>query len=328
MPKINIMPDNVNFDVNENETILDAGLRLKYKLPHSCKNGACGACKTMVLDGKIKLDPYNDLTLSQHDKEQGYTLLCKAHPLTDVKLEIDNLFDAMPIRILPVKVSDIIKINQVAILKVKLPSNLPFNFYAGQYVEILLKGKNRLYSIGSSPTNGQEIELHIKYHQDGVFSQYVWNELKVGDILRFKGPLGHFRLQSTNNPIICVCTGTGFAPLKSILDYMAETANKRKIYFYWGNKIEDDFYALDIIKKWQQQLDIKIILALSQDKQQNYASGRVTNLLNNDFANFADYEIYACGNPTMIEEVFHLTCKRGLNKKNFFSDAFIPSVIE
>jgi CDP-4-dehydro-6-deoxyglucose reductase len=328
MPKIKIIPDNVEFDVNDNETILDAGLKLKYNLPHSCKNGACGACKTMVLEGEIKLDHYNDLTLSQHDKEQGYTLLCKAHPLSDIKLEIHNFLDSFPIKILPAKVSQITKIKQVAILKLKLPTTLTFDFYAGQYVEILLKGKNRIYSIGSSPDNNQEIELHVKYHKDGVFSQYVWNELELGDILRFKGPLGHFRLQNTNNPIIFICTGTGFAPIKSILDNMVKTTNKRKIYFYWGNRIVDDFYALDVVKNWQENLNIKIQLALSQDQQPNYMSGRITNLLKNDFSNFADYEIYACGNPAMIEEVFHLTCNRGLNKKNFFSDAFIPSATE
>lgn len=328
MPKITIEPDKVEFAVTIDETILDAGLRNKLNLPHTCKNGTCGTCKTKILAGEVNLDTYNPRTLSEDEQKQGYTLLCKAHAMTDVVLDIPDILNAFPVKILPSKVVAINKINNIAILKLKLPANLTFAFYAGQYIEIMLKGKNRSYSIGSSPTQSQEIELHIKYHPEGVFSQYVWNELQVDSILRFRGPLGNFRLQKTEKPIICVCTGTGFAPIKSILEDMSFHNNQRTIYLYWGNRTAQDFYNLDIIEQWQKKLNIKVVLCLSQEEKSGYFYGYVMSAIVEDFTDLSAYEVYACGNPDMIENVFELACgKLNLAKNNFFSDAFTPSVV-
>lgn len=328
MANITINPDKVEFSVTPEETILEAGLRNKLNLPHTCKNGVCGTCKIKVIEGSVTLDTFNPKTLSEDEQKQGYTLLCKAHAQTDVILDIPNVLDGFPVKIMPAKVSAFTKINQTAIINLKLPANLTFSFYAGQYIEVMLKGKNRSYSIGNSPKQANELELHVKYHQDGIFSEYVWNELKVDGILRFKGPLGSFRLQKTENPIICVCTGTGFAPVKAILDDMFLNDDKREVHLFWGNRTIDDFYFLDVVEKWKEKLNIKVNLCLSKSEAAGFFSGYVTSAIIEDLTDLSAYEVYACGNAQMIEDVFELTTdKLRLDKKNFFSDAFTPSVV-
>lgn len=327
MAKVSTIPDNIEFNVSSEETILAAGLNQKLNLPHSCKKGTCGACKCKIISGEVALEPYNSQVLSEEEKEQGYTLLCKAHAVTDVVVDLPNLLNAFPIRVLPAKVDSIQKINDLAIITLKLPANQQFGFHAGQYIDILLAGKNRSYSIASSPTNAGKLELHVRYHAGGVFAEFVWNELQEKQILRFRGPLGSFHLQDTNAPIILICTGAGFAPIKAILEDLVTKKDCRPIHLYWGNRTLEDFYLVELIKKWQQELNLTVRLCVSQAKAPGYSEGYVTQTLNQDFNDLSQYEVYACGNLNMIEDVYALaTGKLHLAKENFFADAFTPSV--
>lgn len=328
MAKILITPDNVNFTTDENETILMAGLRNKLNMPHQCKNGICGSCKCKVISGTIEHDAYNDKTLTKEELHEGYSLLCKAHAKTDVVLDIPNLLNSFPIRMLPAKVESLEKFNRVAVIKLKTPNNIPFQFHAGQYIDIMLNGKNRSYSIANAPTDEGCVELHVRYHASGIFSEFIWNEAKEQSLLRFRGPLGNFYLRDTDRPIILVCTGTGFAPIKSIIENMIATNNQRPISLYWGNRNVEDFYMLSLAKSWQNKLNIKINLCLSSEPALEFIHGRVTNAIINDFTDLSDYEVYACGNPKMTEDVFDITTtKLNLVKSNFLSDAFTPSVV-
>lgn len=328
MANILIVPDNIQFSVDANETVLAAGLNNKLNLPHQCKNGVCGSCKCKIISGTVTHDEYNKATLSDAELSEGYSLLCKAHAMTDLVLDIPNLLNSFPIRMLPAKVESCSKINQTAIIKLKIPATIQFGFHAGQYIDIMLNGKNRSYSIANSPDLAGIVELHVKYHASGIFSEFVWNEIKEQALLRFRGPLGNFYLRDTQNPIILVCTGTGFAPIKSIIEDMLAKESQRQIHFYWGNSTINDFYLLELLDKWQQKLNIKITLCLSKEKQEGYVCGRVTGALEKDFKDLSNYEVYACGNPKMTEDVFNLaTTKLHLLKKNFLSDAFTPSVV-
>ncbi|MBY0378783.1 MAG: 2Fe-2S iron-sulfur cluster binding domain-containing protein, partial [Burkholderiales bacterium] len=242
MPKVTIRPDNISFDAKDEESILATALQHNFNLPHGCKNGLCGACKCKVTSGNILLDEYNKIVLSDEEINQGYTLLCKAHPINDVELFIPELLNGFPIKIIPAKVISVKKINNIAIVKMKTPQNQKFGFYAGQYIDIIVNGKNRSYSIANACYDNGEVEAHVKYHSGGVFSEFVWNRLKEGDILRFKGPLGNFKLRKSDNPVIFVCTGTGFAPVKSFLEEYAKEHTYREMYLYWGNREVKDFY--------------------------------------------------------------------------------------
>lgn len=327
MTKVTIVPENIELSITNEETILTAALIHKLNLPHGCKGGTCGACKCKVISGDIKLDPYNTSVLTDEEKHQGYTLLCMAHPVGDVVLEIPHVLKSFPIKTLPARVERIEKFNDMAILTLKLPPSQSFGFYAGQYIDILTNGKNRSYSIASSPTTPDKIEVHVRYHSSGVFSEYVWNELKETQILRFRGPLGNFQLSETDLPILMVCTGTGFAPIKSILEYIAQSGIKREIQVYWGNRMFADYYMLDLLYDLQEQLDFKLTLCLSGETKEGFTPGYVTQAIENDFTDLSAYEVYACGNLNMIEDLYELSSsKLGLIKQNFFSDAFTPSV--
>ncbi len=327
MAKIIINPDNISFNTEISQTILEVALSQHLNLPHGCKNGTCGACKCKVISGDIILDKYNQKILNEDEKNQGYTLLCKAHANTDVELYIPNLLNSFPVKTLPAKITSIVKIGSIAILKCKTPPKQKFGFFAGQYIEIMLNGKNRSYSIANYSEDGGEIEIHVKYHKGGVFSEFVWNELKDNMILRFKGPLGNFKLQNSKKPIILVCTGTGFAPIKSILESILKSGVERQINLYWGNRNQQDFYLLDKLNEWKIQLNLKITLCLSREQQLGFIDGYVTDCIRNDFENLDDYEMYACGNLKMIEDVYELsTLKLNLKKEYFYSDAFTPSI--
>lgn len=327
MTKVVIFPENIELNVLDNETILDSGIRSKLNLPHSCKNGDCGACKCKVISGNIKLGAYKQQVLTDEEIDQGYTLLCKAYPATEVILDIPNLLNSFPIKTLPAKVVKIVKSSNTAIITLKLPSSQSFGFNAGQYIEIINQGKNRLYSLASSPGILPEIEVHVRYYQGGVFSEFVWNELQEQSILRFRGPLGNFGLSNTQLPIIMICTGTGFAPIKALLEHMVHKNIKRQVYLYWGNRTYDDFYLLELLSKLSHELNLKQILCLSGQHLDGFFSGYVNDALANDFTGLENYEVYACGNLKMIEDVYNLSVQKlGLLKSNFFSDAFTPSV--
>ncbi|MCC2625101.1 MAG: CDP-6-deoxy-delta-3,4-glucoseen reductase [Burkholderiales bacterium] len=327
MAKVTIVPENIELSITDEESILTNALVQKLNLPHSCKSGTCGACKCKVISGEIRLDPYNTSVLTDEEKHQGYTLLCRAHPIGEVTLEIPHALKGFPIKTLPARVEKIDKFNDMAILTLRLPPSQNFGFYAGQYIDILTNGKNRSYSIASSPTSPSTIEVHVRYHKGGVFSEYVWNELKESQILRFKGPLGNFQLSETNLPILMVCTGTGFAPIKSILEYMAANNIKRELHMYWGNRMFADYYMLDLLNNLQQKMGFKLTLCLSADKKDGCVSSWVTQAVENDFNDLSGYEVYACGNLNMIEDLYELASGNlGLIRQNFFSDAFTPSV--
>ncbi len=326
MPKISIIPENIEFDIDYTENILSAGLNQNLNLPHGCKSGNCGACKCKVQLGDIDLDEYNKNVLKDEEIEQGYTLLCKAHAKTDVVLYIPHFLHGFPIKMLPARVEKIKKINTTAIIILKIPATQKFGFYAGQYIDIMHKGKNRSYSLAGNPKKNDELELHVRYYNKGIFSEFVWNELKEQQILRFKGPLGNFRLQETENPIILICTGTGFAPIKSIIESIISDNIKKEIHLYWGNRTKEDFYLLELLPQWQEQLNLRITLCVSKENVDGYKSGYVTHELSKDFSDLKKYEVYACGNIKMIEDVYDLAVnKLNLAKTNFFSDAFIPS---
>lgn len=327
MSKVVIMPDNIDFEINRNQNVLQEAIQRNLNVPYACKKGICGACKCKLLSGDVQLEPFNEMVLTKEEQEQGYTLLCKAYANSDLELLIPNILNKKKTIITPAKVISLQKYTSVAIIKLKLPSSQKFEFNAGQYIDVILSDKTRSYSIASSPYLENELELHIKYYKEGVFSEYIWNQIQINNILRIKGPLGIFTIKQSDAPIIFVATGTGFAPIKSIIEELIMNNSKREVHFYWGNRFYNDFYLLEYIKSLKDKLNIKINLCLSKGIMDDYYSGYVTNKVAEDFTNIQSYEVYACGNIKMIEDVYELAInKLGLNKNNFYSDVFTPSI--
>ena len=181
--------------------------------------------------------------------------------------------------------------------------------------------------MASSPTTAGIVELHIRYREGGVFSEAVWYDLQEKQILRFKGPLGAFSLQTSEKDILMVCTGTGFAPIKAILEYMLASNNRRRIHLVWGNYVPADFYLLELLPEWQQKLNLKITLCCNENTPDGYYNGLVTDYVIANFPDLSNHEVYACGNIAMIENLYNQAHSQlQLIKTNFFSDAFTPSV--
>jgi CDP-4-dehydro-6-deoxyglucose reductase len=327
MVKVVIKPDDVTFDVPTTNNVLEAAIAQNLNLSYGCKNGLCGACKCKIISGEFNLDVYNNKVLTDEELQQGYTLLCKTFAKSDLVMYIPGLLSGYPIKILPAKIVSISKFGNVAIIKMKTPPSQKFEFFAGQYVEIILLGKHRSYSIANANMQNNEVEIHVKYHSGGLFSEYVWNNLHQDSMIRFKGPLGNFKLSSTNYNLIFVCTGTGFAPLRAMLQDCVNNDEKRNILLYWGNREFKDFYLLSELDLFAKQLNLEVKLCISRENRAGFNSGYVTKFIQRDFNNLTNHEVYACGNLNMIEDVYELCTKKlGLDKSRFYSDAFTPSV--
>ncbi len=177
MSKIRVIPINIEFENKSEETILHTALAYNINLPHGCKNGDCGSCKAKIISGQVTLDSnYSSSALSDEEKQQGYTLLCKAHAQNDVVVDIPHLNSLFPVKILPARIDAIEIFGQTALVKLKLPLNQKFQYFAGQYIDIILNGKNRSYSIANAPAEQSALEIHVKYHKGGIFSEFIWNK--------------------------------------------------------------------------------------------------------------------------------------------------------
>lgn len=326
MAKVTIVPANLVFSINENENILTAAIRHNINLPHGCKDGECGSCKAKVTSGSVYYnDHINSQFLSKKEIDDGYYLLCKTYVKTDCIIKIPGFFNLYPIRTLPSKITSIEKFGTTAIVKFKLPAAQKFEFHAGQYIDVIYENQARSYSIANSP-NYEELELHIRYHPGGLFSQAVWNDLKIGSLIRFRGPLGNFILRDSNKPILMVCTGTGIAPIKGLIEYMINTNDKRQVHLIWGDNIVEDFYLKDMITKWQTQLNLSVNFCTMEQELDDYYHGMVTDFVAKNYVTLANHEVYACGNPKMIEDIFAFgSVNLQLTEDNFYSDSFTPS---
>jgi len=328
--QVTIQPSGHQFSVQSGETVLEAGLRADIALPYGCRNGACGACKGKVLCGEVDLGAFQPTTLTQEDRAQGMALFCTAKPLTDLTLEIKEVGAAkdIPIKTLPCRVERMERLaDDVMALFLKLPSNERLQFLPGQYIDFLLKdGRQRSFSLANAPENDALLELHIRHVPGGFFTDQVFGSMKVKDILRIKGPLGSFFLRESDKPILFLAGGTGFAPIKSILEHAFHHGIDRQMVLYWGAKSLPDLYLPRLPGEWQQaHPHFTFIPVLSAPRPEDAWPGR-TGLVHEailaDFADLSGYEVYACGAPPMIDAARRDFLARGLPEDAFYADSF------
>ncbi len=324
------------FTVNQDETVLEAALSQNINLPYGCKNGACGSCKGKILEGQVTHGQHSESAMSRADETAGATLFCCAHPQSDLLIEAREVQGAgdIAIRKVPCRVNEISRHgSDVAILKLQLPASERFQFLAGQYLEFLLKdGQRRAYSIANAPEQEGPLELHIRHLPGGLFTDFVFAAkdpaLKEKDILRFEGPLGSFFLrEDSKKPIIFVAAGTGFAPIKSIIEQMQAKKIQRPISLYWGGRRPSDLYMNSLCETWAQDLpDFKYIPVISDALPEDAWDGRsgfVHEAVMTDHPNLKDFQVYACGAPVMVNAArqdFSSQCH--LPEEEFFADSF------
>jgi CDP-4-dehydro-6-deoxyglucose reductase len=324
------------FNVIDDETILEAALRQGINLPYGCKNGACGSCKGKVIEGQVSHGQHSESALSKTDETAGSLLFCCSRPNSDLLIEAREVQGSgdIAIRKVPCRINEITKpSDDVAILKLQLPAAERFQFLAGQYLEFLLKdGQRRAYSIANAPDQEGPLELHIRHLPGGLFTDFVFGAttpaLKEKDILRFEGPLGSFFLrEDSKKPIIFVAAGTGFAPIKSIVEQMQGKKIDRPIHLYWGGRRPSDLYLNDLCKTWEKEITgfkytPVISDALPEDAWQG-RTGFVHQAVIDDHPNMKEFQVYACGAPIMVSAARNdFSSKCQLPEEEFFADSF------
>jgi len=324
------------FTVHQDETLLEAALRQDINLPYGCKNGACGSCKGKVLEGQVNHGQHSESAMSRAEETAGATLFCCAHPESDLLIEAREVQGAgdIAIRKVPCRVNAISKpSSDVAILKLQLPASERFQFFAGQYLEFLLKdGQRRAYSIANAPDQEGPLELHLRHLPGGLFTDFVFGAkepaLKEKDILRFEGPLGSFFLrEDSKKPIIFLAAGTGFAPIKSIIEQMQVKKIQRPVSLYWGGRRPSDLYMHELCEAWAEDLpDFKYIPVISDALPKDAWKGRsgfVHQAVMEDHPDLKDFQVYACGAPVMVNAARQdFSSKCHLPEEEFFADSF------
>jgi CDP-4-dehydro-6-deoxyglucose reductase len=328
--QITIQPSGHTCSAKVYETVLESALEAGFNIPYGCRNGACGSCKGTILSGEVDYGDYARSALSEEEKAAGKALFCCARPLSDLTIECrEIIIGNIAPRILPARVERKQQLSHdVMALFLKLPSNERLQFMAGQYIEFLLKdGKRRAFSLANAPHEDSLLELHLRLIPGGVFTEYVFNEMPDKAILRIEGPFGSFYYRdNSEKPIIMVAGGTGFAPIKGIIEHMLHNNIKREVTLYWGAKAGADLYMPELPEAWAKQYPhIKFIPVLSDAVAEDNWQGRtgfVHQAVLDDIADLSAYEVYCCGAPAMVE-VAHVSFQQaGLPEDAFYSDAF------
>ena len=326
-----VRPDNRIVAMREGETILDAGLREGIALPFECRNGGCGQCEATLTYGSVDYGAYQPGVLSEAERAAGKVLTCSCTPLGDIELEY------VPARApgdIPARVSDAtveatdLLAPDVMRVMLRLEGHERIAFYAGQYINVLLEdGAKRSFSFATAPQVNDRIELHIRRIPGGRYTTHVFERMKPGDRVRFEGPLGSFFLrENSDKPIIFVAGSTGFAPVKSMLEYAFSRGLQRRMLLYWGVKRPADLYLAALPEQWaREHANFKFVPVVSDPAPEDHWTGR-TGLAHEailaDFPDLAGYQVYACGSVGMVEAAHPAFRARGLAQDDCFSDAF------
>lgn len=330
--RVTLEPSGHSFTTDGSDTVLQAALDAGLTLPYGCRNGACGACKGKVRDGLVDHGAAQDQALSTADRADGMALFCCAKPLSDLILECREVGTArdIPVKIMPCRVQAIERVaGDVIVLRLKLPANERLQFLAGQYIEFMLKdGKRRAFSIANAPHDDGFLQLHIRLIAGGEFTGHVFNGMKEKDILRFQGPYGSFFLREESaKPMILLAGGTGFAPIKAMVEHAIAENSTRPMDIYWGGRALTDLYLLPTAERWaRERPGLRFVPVLSdspEDEQWQGRTGFVHAAVMADFPDLSGHQVYVCGSPAMVTAARHdFVGQCHLPENEFFADAF------
>lgn len=330
MYTVTLQPSGQQFTVDEQELILDAGLRNGLALPYGCRGGSCGSCAVTVLNGALNYPDGEPMGLAPYDKEQGKAFMCQAVALSDLEVDCPQLGteDDIEVKVLPVRVDKLRKLNHdVMEITLKLPASERLRFRAGQYIDLLLRGgKRRGFSLANAPYDDQYLELHVRHVPDGYFTSHVFEHMKPKALLRFEGPLGSFYIRDSERPIVLMGGGTGFAPLKSMLEQMKEQGSNRPVHLYWGVRSKEDLYMDVLVRDWAARYDwLTYTPVLSEPKDEDQWEGRtgwVHNAVLADLSDLVEHDVYMSGPPQMIDASKTAFATTGVPDEQMFSDSF------
>jgi CDP-4-dehydro-6-deoxyglucose reductase, E3 len=328
---VRIEPSGHELTVEAGESILDAALRQGFAFPYGCRNGLCGTCKGKVLQGQ--LDYVSEpKALSELERKAGYALFCRAAPAGDLVIEVREIGAAkdIVIKTMPCRVARMERVaHDVMRLFLKLPATERLQYLAGQYIDILLRdGRRRSYSLANAPHNDELLELHIRHVPGGAFTEQVFQQMKEKAILRLQGPYGSFFLREESvRPIVLMAGGTGFAPIKAMLEHAFAKEIARPMHLYWGVRALRDLYLHELPLAWAaQHSHVTYTPVLSDPLPEDQWSGRrgwVHEAVAQDYPDLSGHDVYASGPPAMVNAGREAFVARGLPLERYYSDAFV-----
>jgi CDP-4-dehydro-6-deoxyglucose reductase, E3 len=332
---ITVQPSGRAFTATSDETLLAAGLRQGIGLPYGCKDGACGSCKCKKISGDVTHGTHQEKALSAEEAANGFVLTCCATAHSDVVLESRQVVEegAFPIKKMPVRVVSLGKASHdVMIVKLQLPAADPMKFHAGQYVDFLLRdGDRRSYSMANAPHTFVEgspaIELHIRHMPGGKFTDHVFGAMKEKEIQRIEGPQGSFFLrEDSDKPLVFLASGTGFAPIKAILEHMQHKGISRPVSLYWGGRRPADLYMHDWVQAQAAAMpNLTYVPVVSDALPEDHWTGRtgfVHAAVLQDHADLSGHQVYACGAPIVVDSARTAYTQAGLPLDEFYADSF------
>lgn len=329
--QVTIQNSGHRFGVEPSESILEAALRHGIILPYGCRNGACGSCMGTVTAGAIVYPSGPPDALSDADAAQHKALFCQAHPASDLTIQVREVDAAkdIEVRTLPCRVNKLEHLaHDVIRIYLKLPDTERLQFLAGQYIDVLLKDHApRAFSIANAPHDDRFIELHIRNVSGGYFSAQVFNQMREKAMLRVTGPLGTFFLrEDSDRPAILIGGGTGFAPIKGILEHAFHSGVQKPLHLFWGVRAKRDLYLEELPARWlQDHANFSYTPVLSEPMPgDNWsgATGYVSDTVIREYPDLAGHDVYMGGPPVMVEAGHKLFMQHGLDESRFFSDAF------
>lgn len=332
---VTVQPSGRTFTVDKDEALLAAAIRQGIGLPYGCKDGACGSCKCRKLEGSVTLGVHQLKALSPEEEANGFILTCCGTAHSDVVIESRQVTDesAFPVRKMPSRVSSLARASHdVMVLRLQLPAGDVLRYHAGQYVEFLLRdGARRAYSMANAPhtqADNPGVELHIRHMPGGKFTEHVFGAMKEKEILRIEGPYGSFFLrEDSSKPMVLLASGTGFAPIRALIEHMQFKGITRPAVLYWGGRRPADLYMHDwVLAKVAEMPNLKYIPVVSDALPEDGWSGRtgfVHKSVLEDFPNLSAHQVYACGAPIVVDSArAEYSALAGLPAEEFFADSF------
>ncbi len=328
---IMLHPENRIVPIRDGERVLEAVLRDGVGMAYDCRNGGCGVCKCSLLQGEVDYGVYQKAFLTDEERAQGKFLPCVATPRSDVEIEHVPVGapTSSPVRVYSARVTRMNRLtHDVMQLFLKVQGDQTPGYYAGQYIDVLLPdGDRRSFSFATAPEGADEIELQIRWIKGGKFTTHVFTEMKVGDVVRFEGPLGSFFLrEDSQKPIIFVAGATGFAPVKSMVEHAFKVGMKRRMFLYWGVRSLRDLYLPDLPRQWEAEHEnFRFVPVLSEPAPEDHWTGRVGlvhEAILADFPDLTQHQVYACGSVAMVQSAAPAFLAKGMSEHDCFSDAF------
>jgi CDP-4-dehydro-6-deoxyglucose reductase, E3 len=316
--KVQVLPSRRHFEAQADEPVLTAALRQHLNLPHSCKGGSCGTCRVRVLSGRVAYPHGRPAGIDAAEEAAGYALICQARAAGDLVIEtreIRNVTD-VEIRELPARVERMERLApEVMGLWLRLPAIEPFEWQAGQYIDVMLAGeRRRSFSLANPPHDAAFLELHVRHAPGGAFSGQVFSTMKPGALLHIEGPLGQFVFRGGDRPLLLVGGGTGYAPLKAILREVLERGAAREVALFWGARTQADLYD----DAWLRDL-------AGRHRHFRYApvvTEFVHDAVLREVAGLGNCDVYAAGPPAMIDAVRTTLPRAGADPERIFFDSF------